>query len=357
MRYYDLTLQDAGGNALMLGDKGFTKSSTGAPTFSSMMTGANGQRINNPAALNIEFDIPVSNYAEPQGQHLIRIWGIGLKQLSQAADLNPTGGTPKTNFVLRAGMSKGLPLAKPEQAGVIAAGQIYQAYGNWQGVEQTLELIAQPGYLAPSSGVSFVWSAGQLLSDALRSTLSLAYPTYKLSINIAPITQSLQSVPVCGWYSKLSTFAGYLTEGLTALGAKVTGKSDYTGVQIAVDPFAATIQVYDSTVPAKTIALDFADLIGQPTWIGPGLIGFKTAIRADITIGNQVTFPKGVLSPFALTSQAAAVPSTPARNSSVFNGTFVISQEIHHFGNFRQPDADSWCTAFVAAPSSAQSAS
>jgi len=31
----------------------------------------------------------------------------------------------------------------------------------------------------------------------------------------------------------------------------------------------------------------------------------------------------------------------------VFKGSFLVN-EVHHFGNLRQPDADSWATAFSA---------
>jgi hypothetical protein len=59
------------------------------------------------------------------------------------------------------------------------------------------------------------------------------------------------------------------------------------------------------------------------------------------------TVGSSIISSLALTQQGAAVPGAPARNSSVFKGKFFI-REVHHFGNLRQPDADSWAKAFVA---------
>jgi hypothetical protein len=45
-----------------------------------------------------------------------------------------------------------------------------------------------------------------------------------------------------------------------------------------------------------------------------------------------------------------SVPATsPARSKTVFQGAFKITS-VHHFANFRQADADSWTTAFVATP-------
>jgi hypothetical protein len=35
------------------------------------------------------------------------------------------------------------------------------------------------------------------------------------------------------------------------------------------------------------------------------------------------------------------------RSSSAFKGKFFV-KEVHHFGNSRQPDAESWATAYTA---------
>jgi len=102
------------------------------------------------------------------------------------------------------------------------------------------------------------------------------------------------------------------------------------------------------------VQLAFQDLIGQPTWIGPNTISFKCVLRYDIQVGDMVTMPPdpgtggtSIISALALTQQGVAVPGQPTRNSSVFKGSFMVN-EVHHFGNLRQPDADSWATAFTA---------
>jgi hypothetical protein len=41
------------------------------------------------------------------------------------------------------------------------------------------------------------------------------------------------------------------------------------------------------------------------------------------------------------------VPGGLAGNKSIFQGTFIV-KELHHFANFRQPDADAWATAMIA---------
>jgi hypothetical protein len=74
-------------------------------------------------------------------------------------------------------------------------------------------------------------------------------------------------------------------------------------------------------------------------------------LRSDIVVGMQVQFPQGISSPYALTSPEAAYPNVPASNATTFQGPFNI-QAVRHYANFRQPDADSWCTTFEATPNS-----
>jgi len=42
------------------------------------------------------------------------------------------------------------------------------------------------------------------------------------------------------------------------------------------------------------------------------------------------------------------VPNAPAMSKVAFQGQFLVT-EIHHYGSYRDPNADSWVTAFVAA--------
>lgn len=339
MRYYDLTISDPkSGQIWQTGaDGSFTKAKTGT-SFTSF---ANGQTL--PGALQIEFDIPVAPFATPQGQGIVVVWGVGIKQLAQASDLNGQ------LFVLRAGMQKGLPLAKPAQAGIIAQGQIYQAYGNWEGVNQTLNLIGQGAGLTPDRGVSFNWQPSTTLASALADTLSQAFPGYKQEIKISDALVNSDSVAECGAYENIEQFSSFLLDRTTAYGEKVTGNAQYPGVQVAVDYSTKTLRAWDNTVKRTVRQLDFEDFVGQPTWIDPGTVNFKTVLRADIQMSDVIKFPQGIVSPYALTTQAAAAPGSPARNKSIFQGTFSVI-EVHQFANFRQADAASWATTFSAVP-------
>jgi hypothetical protein len=113
--------------------------------------------------------------------------------------------------------------------------------------------------------------------------------------------------------------------------------------------------VSDITQPLKVTPLKFEDLIGQPTWIGTPdgkqsgfWINFKTVLRGDISVGDQVVLPDGIIPPYALITPGAAFPNAPDKSKLIHTGTWYVMQ-VHHFANFRQPDADSWTTAFTCA--------
>ena len=346
MRYYSLTISDpVSGASIVPNPSGGFTTGTG-PTFSSLarlpMT---GQIVVDPGALDINFDIPVTQLATPKGGFRIKISGPGLQMLGQA---NQLAGM---HFSLSAGMSAGLPLANPVQAGVIALGNILASYGNWQGSNQTLDLLVNPG--APQNlfgtPVSFQWFAGVPLSDAISATLNAAFPGFKIQVYILNENFTLPN-DEAGLYQNLAQFASYLTELTKTIGSQT--HQNYSGVQITYS--GSTIIVYDGTVtnagPAKSpVALEFQDLVGQPTWIAPTQVQFNTVLRGNIGVGNTVKFPSAILAPYALTSPAAAAPgnSTPVNNKIAFQGTFLV-KSVEHFGSFRDPDADSWVTSFVA---------
>lgn len=297
-----------------------------------------------PGALNIEFDMPIYRYFQSDGRQWIRIWGIGLPMIGQASNLNGA------NFQLSAGMKPGLPLATAAagQSGILLRGSVYSCFGNWQGTEQTLELIVNPG-ADDVDNINFNWPAGTPLSGALAATFAQAFPAPQYNVNIAVGPNLILPDSQYGNYNNLATFSSYLNGISKKAGVGAYG-STYNGVQIAIS--GTTIYAWDGTQARATPKqLAFQDLIGQPTWISPTQINFKTVLRSDIIVGQQVMFPKGINSPYALTSSEAAYPNTPASNTTVFQGAFNI-QSVHHYGAFRQADADSWNTTFVATPNS-----
>jgi hypothetical protein len=198
--------------------------------------------------------------------------------------------------------------------------------------------------------VSFQWPAGSSLADAINAALQAALPEFKRQVFISP-SLTLPN-DEAGWYANPSQWAGYILGLTQPLGAQLLG-FNYPGVQIVAS--GDTIYVFDSTASGTIVTpLAFQDLVGQPTWLSGTTIQFNTVLRADIGVGNKVKFPSGILAPYALTSPAAAVPgnSVPVNSKIAFQGTFAIT-ETHHFGNFRDSDAGSWVTSFVAASTKA----
>ena len=337
MRYYSIIISDPVSGQVYQPDPnggGFVKGKAG-PTFTSY---ANGQTI--PGALNIELDMPVVAFDSPQGNGLVRVWGVGLQMIGQASDLSGA------NITISAGMQKGLPLANPAQAGIIVQGSVYQAFGNWQGINQTLDLVVQCSSLAPDNGIAFNWESGTPLQSALSTTLSQAFPNYKQDIKVGGNLQTPNDSAQIGTYRSLGQFCSYLRGISQKAGQPVYG-DQYPGVLVTI--VGNTIKVYDGTQQQTPVKLAFQDLIGQPTWINPATVNFKTVLRSDIAVGSTIQFPQGIVAPFALTSAAAAAPNSPARNKTVFQGVFSVV-EVHHFANSRQPDADSWNSTFSAVP-------
>jgi len=346
------------GASLVGSGEGFT-TGTG-PTFSSLYSDpfAGGALRPDPGALNIELDIPVLQLAKPQGAFRVKVHGVGLQMLGQAANL------AGLRFQLKAGMSPGLPLANPAQAGIIAEGVVFQSWGNWAGTDQTLDMLINPGPPGTTDSIfdrnlSFFWPAGSSLYDAINAALDAALPEFKRQIFIDPsLTLNHDEA---GWYATPSQWASYLLGITQPLGAQILG-FNYPGVQVTVT--GDTIFVFDGTQKASILTqLNFEDLVGQPTWVSGTQVSFQTVLRADIGIQNQVRFPPGIMLPYALTTPAAGATATtssdfplPAKSRSVFQGNFVI-QDVHHLGNFRDPSGDAWITSFIAAAVAPGSAS
>lgn len=334
MRYYDLTLTNASGQVYQpsANGLGFALGNSGS-TFTSFVNGQTDM-----GALNLEFDCPIYAYHQSQGKQWIRIWGIGLPMIGQAFNLNGA------NFSLSAGMKPGLPLATAAapQAGILLQGMVFQAFGNWEGVNQTLELVVNPS-ASDISNISWNWPANTPMGGAISTTLAQAFPTYTATVSVGAELVLPNTDP--GIYTSLPAFASYLNQISLKVGQVAYGKP-YPGVQITVA--GNTIAVFDGKglTAAKVVPLAFQDLIGQPTWISATQISFKTVLRSDIAVGMEVTLPRGIAAPYALTSVAAATPNAPVSSRTAFQGTFVVT-EVHHFANFRQPDAESWNTSFV----------
>lgn len=338
MRYYSVQITKDDGTPYLfksLGGLGLTSLLPQGPQ--NPTTG-----LTNPAALQIELDIAVANQIDPdssQGAYL-RVWGLGLQDIGNASDLNGL------NVKVFGGMARGLPLANPAQAGLLMQGTILQAFGNWQGTDQTVDMIFVAGGDAAGSASApsnfpFSCPAGTPLARAIANTLSVAMPNTPASISISP--DLVQNYDQVGHYQSLAQFSSFIN----GLSIGIIGGTDYNGVQITTD--GQTIKVFDGKGPAPitgTKAIAVADLIGQPTWIGSATVSIKTVMRSDIHMGDTISLPQTI---FSTTGAAFTSQSSTPQTKLTFSGSFSVLQ-VHHYGHSRQPSADAWNTTFQVTP-------
>jgi hypothetical protein len=329
LRFYEITLFPPG-------------STTAARTWTSFPGGQF-----DPGALNVEFDLTVAPYGTPIGGQSITIEGISIADLMQPQQFAPriVNGAlqPGMTFVLKGGMGRGLPLANPAQQGTLLKGQIWQAFGNWEGTEMTLDFVINPGGYDSGNPGNFVlnWQAGQPLATALRNCLSVAYPAAPLTVNISDqLVQSETEVHHSGTLEEMAQYIQGITNG-QFLG------SSYPGVQIAMQ--GGALSVFDSTWQPPTVQLNFSDLVGQPTWINVNTLQVKLVMRGDLQIGTAVKMPVGLSGQVGqVLTSGNSLPSS-ANYQTTFSGSFQIN-EVRHIGNFRSSDGGSWVTVINCVP-------
>ncbi len=328
MRYYDIKITEPGTDKLI-------RQYTSFP---------NG--VNDPGALNVLVDAYVYPFAIPAAQAVIQIWGISLQDISQASNFT------NNNISVYGGFQKGLPLNNPAQARLLFTGIIFQSFANWQGTDMTLDFVVYYNGAAASQDNNIVldWKAGTSLATALANTMKTAFPKLKQTINVNP--KLILSHDEQGAYSSLQALA----QVLKPLTQELIGGT-YPGVDVSMT--ADGIIIYDGSTQSTPTPIAFQDLIGQPTWLNNQTLFFMCPMRGDLSVGMYITMPKGLLgnsnapfgAPGAVTTTPASQPQT--RQQSAFSGTFLISL-VHHMGNSRQPDGQSWSTVFNAVLQPAQ---
>lgn len=302
-----------------------------------------------PGALNIDLDLPVVAFHQPVSQGMLRIWGVGTNAIYQATNFNPTLGYDSApsnwcDITIDGGMSDGLPLANSNQSGLLVSGSIQQAFGRWEGTDQYVEFVIVPsinGVYGPGSNTSPVnlsvnWTKGQKLSDALGLALAAGFP--QADVVVSANTSIVAPENQAGQYFSLDQLANWANETSRA----AVSMPNYRGYSIY--PTQTGYLVWDGTVaPASTKQILFTDLIGQPTWLGPAQLTFKTVMRGDIAVGDLVQMPTVIV-------QSTASSFAQYRVNPSFRGTFFITA-VRHMGRYRERDASAWVTAFEAVPS------
>lgn len=290
-------------------------------------------------AQTVELDIQVYTYDAPTSQAYVKIWGIPKLQVSQASDFNGA------SISVYGGMQPGLPLATAAvnngQQGLLLQGQVFQAFGNWQGINQSLDFVVTTDFGSTQSdpgNLSFTWPKGQPLNQMVAQTLLIAYPSLagKIQINVDPTLVLTQDEH--GVFQTLQQFSSYVT----GVSQDIKG-GNYPGVRIA-KALAGGVIVFDGTtnVPTPTQIL-VQDLIGSVTWLDVATIQFTTVMRADLSVSSTVQFPPLVGAQAITTPQSGS----NARIQNTFNGTWTVTF-VRHVGNSRDPNAQSWVSTFQA---------
>lgn len=282
-------------------------------------------------ALQVEWDLPVCQFALPTGNDTLRVWGISLQEIKNASTYN---GKLMTVY---AGMAPGLPLANTQPpAGIIMEGVINQCFGNWQGTDMTLDFVIVYGIGGTPElpkNIVLNWKKGIPLGAAIQNTLAVAAPGTKCTVTVNPNLILGQDEP--GFYENMSQFTEYLNRVSRHI---IGGK--YPGVNITYR--GGQFFVFDNSSPSAPKSILFTDLIGQPAWLGPNEIQFKTVMRSDINVSDYVKLPPGQVT-------TAAQSQSQFRDGAIINGNFQIDQ-VRHIGSFRQPDGASWVTVFNGHP-------
>lgn len=336
-RYYKIVVSDPSSGQIVR-----PASLGGAISDATYTSYVNGKTL--PGAWNVELDIQEIDAATPMGFNSVRVWGVSVAEIAQANDL------VGKNIKVFGGMQAGLPLANPRQAGLLTSGVVYQAFGNWIGVDMTLDFVIMPcpatggntggpGLLDQPRNFTLNWQNGQQLSSQLKQCLQTAFPGYTVNVNVTSSLVARSNESLVGAYTTLQQLAQAVRSASLAM-VKTQG---YAGVSIV--PRGTTIDVFDGTVPQSSQAaqISFVDLIGQPTWIDSPNIQFKTAMRSDLKVGQQITLPPTV------TTNSSISNSSLINQRLTFQGGFTIIS-LRSIGNYRQPTADAWVTVVEAAP-------
>ncbi len=315
---YDLVINSALDASLLA-------STSSAATQLAHYTSKTNTGGNNGAALKIEFDIPAFCYGDPAGFASIKVSGVNFADIRASKNLN--GATLK----LQGGMAKGLPLANPSQAGLLLAGTVQQAFGNWQGTEVSLELIVSPkvGTIDQPVNLAYTWAKGDTLEAMVRQVLGIAYPGSVITGQFDPRLIYTEDAPF--FYQTMTQLAQFVLETSRAI---ITDKT-YLGAQIT--PTAVGFRLFDGTEKPKAKEIRPVDMVGQPTWLDFGTLQFKVVLRADLSVGDIVKLPQGS----NVINTAASF--TQYRDTLAFQGEFQITG-IRHLGDSRQPDANAWVT-------------
>lgn len=314
MRYYTIVI---------------TPNPTQGQTFEPITYTSIGFLGDNYSCLQVDLDIYQAPNHTPAPLGSITIYGVNFDNISQSNYL------PGAYIQIFVGMTPGLPFANPNQLGLIVKGTILQAFGNWQGNNVALSLILTSGEIDPSESINLrlTWKKGTTLTSAVTEALQTGYigtqVTGSFSTNLVAVETQDALFPtlknLSQWVNKESK--------------TINPSPNYGGACIL--PVPSGFRLYDNLeLLTENTLINYVDLIGNITWLNVATISVKVVMRADLEVGNYISFP--ALAPVLNTATFAQY-----RNRLAFNGVFQIIQ-LRHQGSSRQASADSWVTVIEA---------
>ncbi len=294
-----------------------------------------------PQAQDIVFDLQISPGHIPSGGTVISVHGVSIEDLTHANNFRGSA------LSLYAGMSGGLPLSTAQPSpGLLINATVLGAFGNWQGTEQTLDLVINPSTYTPHENpgnLVFNWQPGQSFADAITLTMSAAFPNSTLSIHVNPSLTTGQTIlHFTGTANAMAQFIFRHTVGKNELGP------NYPGVHIYYNGSKITVTDFSQSA-GPVIALKFTDLVGQPTWLEPPVLTINTVLRADLQVGSYLTLPKRDFGGPGAVLMMPTIAGTQFDNKLNFSGTFIVTA-LRALGQFRGTDADDWISVIQAVP-------
>lgn len=288
--------------------------------------------------LHIEFDAVITGLDVVNSGTMMAIYGLPMDVLKQSVKLNGC------QVSLIAGFSKGLPLANRHQQGEIINGEIFRAYANWIGTNQSLNLVINPALRRDENDNPISMSAygkkGEKLSDVIVRSLKDVFPKKKIKCSISDKLVLPEDFPL--EYRLISSLASVVRD----ISHDMMRDDTYSGVSMVMQ--SDSILIYDNHTadwdsPKEILA---HELIGQPTWIKPFVISFKCPMRGEVRNGNVVSLPQGMISgPSSILMTNTTQASARIKDTVTFSGKFLI-RSVRHVGAFLVADGDSWVTVF-----------
>jgi hypothetical protein len=302
MRYYDILITDKdGGEFARFGTSGGT-------------------------GLHIEASFPITPGASPAGEATIKIFNVPLSMFSRASDFQGK------SIYIRGGMDRGLPLANPEQRGLLLQGQIFFASGTREGKACYLSftIFAQNNPRTEPKNLTISWYKGEPIDNAIKNTMTNAGYA-RTETKISENTKAQRDTHAC--FSTIRQFSDWLKK----LGIECHYKT-------AENNYVFTDKSQDSKSSPKEISI--FDFLGQPTWLGPGLAAIKVVLRGDIQPDQYIEIKDPQL------SQQAGIVNAPItqENRLGFKGVFDVVA-VTHYMNYYDLAAENWCTVLQLATS------